>query len=121
MRYSAAYILRFKNANQLRKKGDPNGAIKMLRALVVDFPKKPVAYLIIGDILWDQGQLPKASAAFRAATRVFPKSEIASLGLFHTLWRQSKTDAAFEEMKRFQRISFCKDYQEIVDEILQQP
>ena len=85
--------------------------------MVADFPKKAAAYLIIGDILWDEGRLPAASAAFRIATKRFPKLEIASFGLFFTLWRQSKIYAAFEEMKRFQSVSFSKQYKEIVDEI----
>ena len=120
MPYSGDYKSRFERANQLRKEGDAHGAIKVLRALVADFPKQAAAYLIIGDILADEGRFPAAAAAFRVATRHFPKLEIASLGLFHTLWRQSKTDAAFAEMKRFQSISHSQDYKEIVDEILQE-
>jgi len=120
MPYSAAYKLRFESANQIRKSGDADGAIRVLRALAADFPKQAAAYLIIGDILWDEGRLPESAAAFRVATRRFPKLEIASLGLFHTLWRQSKTKAAFAEMKRFQSISYSQDYKEIVDEILQE-
>ena len=119
MPYSIAYKSRFKRVNQLRKKGDPSEAIKVLRSLVADFPKKAAAYLVIGDILWDEGRLPQAATAFRVATNLFPKSDVASLGLFHTLWRQSKTDAAFQEMKRFQKISFSQDYKDIVDEVLQ--
>ena len=120
MPYSADYKLRFESANQLRKAGDADGAIRVLRALVSDFPKQAAAYLIIGDILWDEGKLAAATAAFRIATERFPKLEIASLGVFHTLWRQSKTDDAFEEMKRFQSVSHSRDYQEIVDEVLQE-
>jgi predicted Zn-dependent protease len=119
MPYSADYKLRFEKANRLRKEGDVTGAIKILRGLVGDFPKKSAAYLVIGDILWDDGRLSAASMAFRAATNRFPKLEIASLGLFHTLWRQARTDAAFEEMRRFQSISHSQGYKEIVDEILQ--
>jgi predicted Zn-dependent protease len=119
--YPADYKSRFQSANLLRKNGDADGAIKVLRGLVADFPNKAAAYLVIGDILWDEGRLSSASAAFRVATERFPKQKIASLGLFHTLWQQSMTDAAFEEMKRFQGVSFCQDYKEIVDEILQQP
>jgi predicted Zn-dependent protease len=119
MPYSAAYKRRFAKANRLRKEGDAQAAIKVLRGLITEFPEKAAAYLVIGDILWDAGKLPAASRAFRVATKLFPKLKIASLGLFHTLWEQSKTDAAFGEMKRFQRISFCRDYEEIVDEILQ--
>ena len=115
----AEYKSRFKNANQLRELGDADGAIRTLRSLVVDFPTNAAAYLVIGDILWDEGKLPAAAAAFRVATERFPKLEIASLGLFRTLWRQSKRDAAFEEIKRFQSISFSQDYQDIVDGILQ--
>ena len=120
MPYSVNYKLRFENANQFRKAGDADGAIRVLRDLVADFPQQAAAYLIIGDILWDEGRLPQAAAAFRVAIKHFPKLEIASLGLFHTLWRQSKTDAAFKEMKRFQSISHSQDYEEIVKEILQE-
>ena len=119
MSYSADYKLRFESANRLRKAGDAAGAIRILRGLVADYPKMSAAYLVIGDILWDDGKLPAASVAFRVATKHFPKLEIASLGLFHTLWRQSRTDAAFAEMKRFQSISHSQDYKEIVDDILQ--
>ncbi|MEI6075352.1 MAG: hypothetical protein WCS94_07255 [Verrucomicrobiota bacterium] len=111
--------MRFESANRLRKAGDTAGAIRILRGLVADYPKMSAAYLVIGDILWDDGKLPAASVAFRVATKHFPKLEIASLGLFHTLWRQSRTDAAFAEMKRFQSISHSQDYKEIVDDILQ--
>jgi predicted Zn-dependent protease len=119
MPYSVDYKLRFESANRLRKQGDVEGAITVLSALVADFPKLSAAYLVIGDILWDDERLSAASAAFRLATKHFPKLELASLGLFHSLWRQSKTDDAFAEMKRFQRISHSEDYQGIVDEILQ--
>jgi predicted Zn-dependent protease len=119
MPYSIDYKERFKDANRLRKRGDNAGAIKLLRKLVADFPTKPAAYLVIGHILWDCGELAHASRAFRRATKRFPKLQIASLGLFHTLWKQSKTDAAFAEMKRFQRLSRCQDYEEIVNEILE--
>ena len=119
MPYSAEYKSRFESANRLRKEGNADGAIRVLRALVAEFPKQSAAYLVIGDILWDQGRLSAASAAFRVVTKRFPKSEIASRGLFHTLWEQSKSDAAFKEMKRFQSISFCQHYKNIVDEILQ--
>jgi predicted Zn-dependent protease len=118
MPYSAVYKERFESANRLRKQGDSTAAIKLLRKLVADFPGKPAAYLVIADIFWDNGKLASSSRAFRTATRLFPKLQIASLGLFHTLWDQSKTDAAFREMKRFQAISCCCDYEEIVNEIL---
>jgi predicted Zn-dependent protease len=116
---SAAYKKRFAKANPCRKKGDAHAAIKLLGELVAEFPERAAAYLVIGDIMWDAGKLPAASRAFRVATKLFPKLKIASLGLFHTLWEQSKTDAAFAEMKRFQSTSFCRGYEEIVDEILQ--
>ena len=119
MSYPTECNERFENAKRLRAAGDAEGAIQILRTLVSDFPTKPAAYLIIADILWDESKLPEAAAAFRVATEHFPKLQIASLGLFHTLWRQSKTDEAFEEMKRFQSISFSQDYKDIVDEILQ--
>src|SRR2546425_4182454 len=109
MPYSKTYKLRFRRADQLREKGDTDGAIRILRRLVAEFPNKAAAYLIIGDILWDKDKLAEASKEFRAATKHFPNSRIASLALFHTLWAQSKTDAAFDEMKRFQSNSFCSD------------
>src|SRR5437016_4932482 len=106
---SKDYRLRFRRGIQLKKKGDMHGAIRVLRQLIVEFPEHAAAYLIIGSILWDEGKLALASKEFRATTKRFPKSKIASLCLFHTLWAQGKTDPAFDEMKRFQRISFCSD------------
>lgn len=118
MSYSLDYRRRFGAAVKLRDKGDAAGAIGILRQLIAEFPDKSAAYLVTADILWDQGSLAKASNEFRATTERFPDLKIASLGLFHTLWAQSKTDAAFDEMKRFQKISFCREYEDIVNEIL---
>ncbi len=115
---SADYNSRFECANQLRKAGDADGAIRILRELVAAFPEQAAAYLIIGDILWDEGSLSAAAKEFRVATKRFPELEIASLGLFHTLWQESKTDAAFDEVKRFQSISFSQEYKGIIDDIL---
>jgi predicted Zn-dependent protease len=118
MSQSKNYKLRFRDVSQLRDQGDADGAIRVLRQLIAEFPEKVAAYLIIGDILWDESKLAQASKQFRTATKRFPKSKIASLGLFHTLWQQSKTDAALDEIKRFQSVSFCSDYEEIINEIL---
>ena len=119
MPYSKAGKLEFRRAAKLRAKGDMDGAIQVLRQLISEFPDQAAASLVIGDILWSQGKMSQAAKEFRRTTKRFPQLEIASLGLFHTLWAQSKTDAAFDEMKRFQSISFCKDYKRIVNEILQ--
>ena len=102
MPYSTAYKERFGEANRLTKRGDSAGAIKLLRKLVADFPAKPAAYLFIGDIHWDCGELAHASSAFRRATKRFPKLQIASLGLFHTMGavqdgRCVRRDEAFSE------------------------
>ena len=118
MIYPAAYKAELAKASRLAKRGNTQDAIQTLRGLVADFPKKPAAYLVIGDVFWQADKWLQASKAFRVATKQFPKLEIASLGLFHTLWAQSKTDEAFDEIKRFQSISYCRDYAEIVDEIL---
>jgi predicted Zn-dependent protease len=115
---SADYKLKFEKANQLRTAGDADGAMRILRGVIAEFPKKPAVYLVIGDILWDTGRLSAASKAFKVATKRFPKLEIASHGLFHTLWQQAKADAAFEEMKRFQAVSHSRDYEKIVNAIL---
>src|SRR2546422_10900845 len=107
---SKDYKLRFRRGILLKKKSDTHGAMRVLRQLIAEFPKHAAAYLIIGDILWDEGKLPLASKQFRATTKQFPKSKIASLCFFLTLWEQGKTDPAFDEMKRFQSISFCSEY-----------
>jgi predicted Zn-dependent protease len=88
MPYSEDYKLRFESANRLREEGDADGAIRVLSALVADFPNMSAAYLVIGDILWDEGKLPAASAAFRLATRHFPKiARLSILGTFFDFFR----------------------------------
>ena len=50
MPYSAEYKSRFESVNQLRKAGDADGAIRVLRALIADFPKQ-AALLTLGEVL----------------------------------------------------------------------
>ena len=118
MSISASYKRTFAKANRFRRCGDSRRAMAILRTLMRDFPDKAAAYVVLGDILWEAGELKKAARAFRVATERFPKLEIASKGLFHTLWDQAETDAALNELGRFQSVAFSQDYADILDDIL---
>lgn len=47
-----------------------------------------------------------------------PHSEMASLGLFHSLWRTDRTDAAFDEMRRFLKSNDSPHYRRLLRDLL---
>ena len=120
MRYTAKFHQTFAQANAFRKKGNSRAAIKLLRSVVAEFPERRAAYLVIADILWDAGKLAASSREFRVATKLFPELKIASLGLFLTLWKQGRGVAALNELKRFQKVSPCAEYEEIIADLLKE-
>jgi hypothetical protein len=61
---------------------------------------------------WDE-----AVTVFESAVKLSPSFEAVSLGLFHSLWKLGKQVEALEEAKRFQSISYSKDYKKIINEI----
>jgi tetratricopeptide (TPR) repeat protein len=71
----------------------------------------------LAHLYWDQKLLPQAIETFEAAVRAAPTWEDASLGLFHCLWETDQRDAAFGEIRRFQKVADSEDYRAIIAEL----
>jgi predicted Zn-dependent protease len=105
-------------ALQLKNCSDFRGAVRVLGILADEYPRRPAAFGLLGAIYLAKLKQPaKAVAYLVKATKLSPKSEMASLGLFHALWKLDRLVDALEELKRFQSISHCQDYVEILAEI----
>ncbi len=104
-------------ASELTNKGDYNGACKLLEHLCKLYPDSHLIVASLANAYWNLDRLDDAITYYKVSTKLSPKFEQASLGLFHCLWEQDKREVALEEVKRFQTISYSKDYEEIVKEI----
>jgi len=107
----------FQEAMEKNLAGDIDGAIASLKKLDTKNPNCALYKASLGKIFWNQNKIDAALDSFRAAIQLAPDWELASLGFFHVLWEQGKTDEAFEEIKRFQRVSHSEDYVKIIREI----
>ncbi len=116
-KFSAFEKEKFSKAQELSKSGDLHGALEVLQELVIMQPTSAVLCATLAGIYWELDDLKEAENNFRNAVELAPGSETSSLGLFHCLWEQDRKDEAFEEMKRFQSVSYSKDYEDIVKEI----
>src|SRR5581483_802934 len=85
------------HAGQLRE------AIAQLADHSKRFPRSGKLWGYLGFLYSEAGDESKAIRAFRTAATLSPRSELASLSLFHSLWRAGRTDAAFDEMRRFMK------------------
>ncbi len=83
-----------------------------------DFPKAPRLWGYLGFLYTEAGDDSKAAHAFRKTVTLSPHSEQASLGLFHSLWRTDKTNAAFDEMRRFVKSNDSPSYRKLIREML---
>jgi tetratricopeptide (TPR) repeat protein len=107
------------DAIRLKNRKEFQAAVDVLRKAVKKYPQSAAAQGLLGSIyLYELDNAKKAVTCFRKTARLSPHSESASLGLFHALWETDKQAAALEEMKRFQRVSHSKEYDEILHGIL---
>lgn len=104
--------------------GQHEKALSIRLSLEKKFPKHKLLLIALGTSYEKLCQLEKAEEYYRRAVKLYPKEEIASKFLFHflwdddeDLWSENRRDEAFEEIRRFQSISHCEDYMEIVREI----
>jgi len=104
--------------------GEYEKALSIRKSLEKKFPKHKLLMIALGNSYENLRQLKKAESYYRKAVELYPKEELASKFLFHLLWdddeefwEETRRDEAFEEMHRFQSISHCEDYMEIVREI----
>lgn len=79
-------------------------------------PQSASVHALLGDALWEQGDLPKAVRSFKKAVKLSPESELASLGLFHTLMESGDKQGAIRELNRFRRVAASKEYDAIAKE-----
>jgi tetratricopeptide (TPR) repeat protein len=93
-------------------------AIEILVDLIGRFPDQAPVYWYLGGIYFHDLDSPKkAVPLFRTASKLSPRWEKASLGLFHSLWSLGREKAALKELLRFQALSNCPDYEEILAEV----
>ncbi|MEP3890076.1 MAG: hypothetical protein ABJN69_06385 [Hellea sp.] len=114
----------FDKANQLEELGDLEAALVIRKQLVTRLPDDKVLSITLAKALEDLNDLIGAEMYYKKTVKLAPKWELASLQLFHFLfdnyggrWKKDRLDEAFDEMRRFQSISHCEDYVEIVREI----
>jgi predicted Zn-dependent protease len=82
------------------------------------FPKAAKLWGYLGFLYGEAGDHAKAERAFRKTTALSPHSEQGSLGLFHSLWHMGKTNAAFDEMRRFVKSNDSPRYRQLIRDML---
>lgn len=104
----------------LRNEKRYDEAVDVLQEIIKCCPDFPYAYGHLGDVFWRQEKLQEANHYFQETTRLLPKSQLASLGVFHTFWNMDMFQLALNEIKRFKEAGGkCKDYEEIVAELIE--
>ena len=101
--------------------GKLDQAIDRLVRNAKDFPNAARLWGYLGFLYAEAGQDAKAIGAFSKAVTLSPHSEQASLGLFHSLWRMGRTNAAFDEMRRFARSNDSPRYRALLRDMLVEP
>lgn len=104
----------FNDALKLRDAGDLLGALHSFKQLAQQYPDNAPVYGVMGDILWDFGNLEEAIACFKTVVKLSPRSELGSLGLFHTLWEAGHTEEALQEMNRYLAIAESAEYETLL-------
>ena len=98
--------------------GEVDQAINLLAHGTSGFPKAAKLWGYLGFLYGEAGEHGKAERAFRKTAVLSPHSEQASLGLFHSLWNTGKTDAAFDEMRRFVKANDSPRYRQLIRDML---
>jgi predicted Zn-dependent protease len=96
-------------------------AIDVLVRNAKSFPNAARLWGYLGFLYAEASHDAKAAVAFSKAVSVSPHSEQASLGLFHSLWRMGRTNAAFDEMRRFARSNDSPSYRALLRDMLSEP
>ena len=98
--------------------GHLDAAINHLTSNAAEFPNAARLWGYLGFLYGEAGEDARAAHAFRKATSLSPHSEQASLGLFHSLWRAGKTNAAFDEMRRYVKSNDSPHYRQLIRDML---
>ena len=98
----------------LDENGDTPSAVKLLEELNHANPNRASIGRYLAWFLSHAGRHAEAVLHARRSTQLASESELSSLALFHVLWDAGDRDLAIEEAERFQKISYCQDYDEIL-------
>ncbi len=104
----------YEKALILRGEGNYRAAKDILSELAKESPESFLVHLVLGHCYWKLGEIESAENAFQNAVVLKPLRRLASLGLFHSLWDQGKHENALMELKRFQTLSHCDEYFEML-------
>ena len=107
----------YKKAQDYSKSGKNTEVLGIMEKLVKSNPDSGIFHAILANIYMNLGFTSDGERGFKKAVQISPRSEKISLGLFHCLWQLDKNDEAFEEMKRFSKVSFSQENKNIVDNI----
>jgi tetratricopeptide (TPR) repeat protein len=98
--------------------GRVDQAVEHLAQRASSFPRAARLWGYLGFLYGEAGEHAQAVRAFRKTATISPHSEKASLGLFHSLWNIGKTDAAFDEMRRFVKSNDSPRYRQLIRDML---
>jgi tetratricopeptide (TPR) repeat protein len=90
-------------------------ALRIMTAVVEEFPVLPIGHSYLGWILSRSSQYREAIAHCRLGVELAPQSERVSLLLFRVLWSAGERDLAFEEMKRFLAVGHSDEYSKMLE------
>ncbi len=104
-----------RHAVESDENGDSAFALRILTAVVEEFPALAHGHSYLGWVLSRAGRHREAVAEGRAAVQLEPASERVSLLLFRILWSAGERDMAFEEMKRFLAVGQSEEYSKMLE------
>jgi tetratricopeptide (TPR) repeat protein len=98
------------------EQNDPAFALKIMTAVVDEFPELAIGHGYLGWILSRSARYREAIAHCRVGIQLSPESERVSLLLFRVLLAAGERDLAFEEMKRFLAVGKSEEYSKMLAE-----
>jgi predicted Zn-dependent protease len=112
-------VLRAKlnDAIALHRAGKSRQAARQLERLAEAHPRSAAVAGYLGGVYLDLDNPQRALVHFRRATSLAPKSELASVGMFHSLWSLDAVHEAFDEMRRFLKMSDSKEYGKLLRDL----
>lgn len=105
-----------RHAVEADEQNDTAFALKIMTAVVEEFPGLAIGHSYLGWILSRSAQYREAIAHGRVGIQLSPKSERVSLLLFRVLLAAGERDLAFEEMKRFLVVGKSEEYSKMLEE-----
>jgi tetratricopeptide (TPR) repeat protein len=106
-------------AAEFDEKGDSAFALRILSAVVEEFPGLALGHSYLAWVLSRVGRHREAIDHGRVATRLSPESERASMLLFRVLWSAGESMQALDEMKRFMAVGHSDEYLKVMTELEQ--